>query len=187
MVTGSMWKPAIGCWSVIYLDGRQRDLWNSIVADHTLGADFCSSICQLRTFPPPCQRSSQDPHVSGRAIDRRNTYIRLHLKEHGVTPRTPEKRTDGMTHVTTKKDEVALTDDLTPGNESEQERRRSKTHQRGFATAPSTRKSPSSGRPKANVARRLQRVMSPKSFRSSSLIRSELLLRVSSTLRCPIC
>jgi hypothetical protein len=61
------------------------------------GSDLCSSICQLRTFPPPCQRSSQDPHVSGRAIDSRNTYIRLHLKEHGVTPGTcdPAARNPG--------------------------------------------------------------------------------------------
>ena len=168
-----------------------------MVAKETSGIRLLRTIHWVLTFAAVSASSGLSLHpakdrltthtVSGRAIDRRNTYIRLHLKEHGVTPRTPEKRTDGMTHVTTKKDEVALTDDLTPGNESEQERRRSKTHQRGFATAPSTRKSPSSGRPKANVARRLQRVMSPKSFRSSSLIRSELLLRVSSTLRCPIC
>jgi hypothetical protein len=65
-----------------------------------------------------------------------------------------------MTHVTTKKNEVALTDDLTRGNESEQERRRSKTHQRGFATAPSARKSPSSGRPKANIAGDVSKVVS---------------------------
>jgi hypothetical protein len=91
MVTGSMRKPAIGRWSVNYLDGRQRAsgirLLLTIHWVLTFAAVSASSGLSLH----PAKDRLTTHTVSGRAIDRRNTYIRLHLKEHGVTPRTPEK------------------------------------------------------------------------------------------------